>query len=68
MKITERIRLKAPDRLENQVVIDDPEVLGAPYKFSFDYKRSDYRIQEYVCENNTIVIDAEGQAGWKPAK
>ena len=61
MKITERIRLKAPDRLEDQVVIDDPEVLNAPYSFTFEYKRSDYRIQEYVCENNQIVIDSEGK-------
>ena len=61
MKITERIRLKAPDRLEDQVVIDDPEVLNAPYRFTFEYKRSDYRIQEYVCENNQIVIDSEGK-------
>lgn len=61
MKITERIRLKAPDRLEDQVVIDDPKVLNAPYRFTFEYKRSDYRIQEYVCENNQIVIDSEGK-------
>lgn len=61
MKITERIRLKDPDHLENQIVIEDPEVLNAPYRFTFEYKRSDYRIQEYVCENNQIVIDSEGK-------
>ncbi|MBO1541542.1 hypothetical protein [Pseudomonas sp. OA65] len=62
MKITERIRLKGPDHLENQVVIEDPEVLNTPYRFTFDYKRSNYAIQEYVCENNQIVIDSEGKA------
>lgn len=62
LKVTERIRLSAPDRLENQVVIEDPEVLNTPYRFTFEYKRSDYRIQEYVCENNQIVIDKDGKA------
>lgn len=62
MKITERIRLKGPDHLEDQVVIDDPQVLNTPYRFTFDYKRSNYAIQEYVCENNQIVIDSEGKA------
>jgi len=62
MKITERIRLRGPDHLEDQVVIEDPQVLNTPYRFTFDYKRSDYAIQEYVCENNQIVIDSEGKA------
>lgn len=62
MTITERIRLKSPDHLENQVVIEDPQVLNSPYRFTFDYKRSNYAIQEYVCENNQIVIDSEGKA------
>ena len=68
MKITERIRLTAPDRLENLVVVDDPETLGAPYKFTFEYKRSSYKIQEYVCENNQIAIDSEGKTRWSPVK
>ena len=62
VEITERFRLKAPDHLEIQVVINNPEVLNAPYHLTFEYKRSDYRILEYVCENNQIVIDKEGRA------
>ena len=62
MKITERIQLTAPDRLEDQVVIEDPQVLNTPYRFTYQYKRSSYVIQEYVCENNQIVIDSEGKA------
>ncbi|TWC22815.1 MULTISPECIES: hypothetical protein [unclassified Pseudomonas] len=61
MKITERLRLTAPNHLEDQVLIEDPQVLNTPYRFTFEYKRSDYRIQEYVCENNQIVIDSEGK-------
>jgi len=68
MKITERIRLTAPDHLENQVVIEDAETLSAPYKFTFEYKRSKYKIQEFVCENNQIAVDSEGRAQWEQAK
>lgn len=51
MTITERIRLTAPDMLENQIVIDDPKMLIEPYHFSFGYRRNDaYRIMEYYCE------------------
>ncbi len=60
MTITERLRLKSPDLLENRVVIEDPEVLNKPYRFTFDYKRSAYRIHEYVCENNQIETDSDG--------
>lgn len=63
MKITERMRLIAPDMIENKVVLDDPEYLNKPYSFTFQYKRkSDYQIGEYVCENNQTKVDAEGKA------
>jgi len=65
MIITERLRLRGPDHLENQVLIEDPQILKSPYRFTFEYKRSDYRIEEYVCENNQIVIDSEGKATLK---
>src|SRR5687768_16400133 len=45
MKVTERLRLTAPDRLEAQITIDDPSILAKPYKFTFGYKRTrEYRI------------------------
>lgn len=65
MTITERLRLKSPDLLENQVQIDDPQVLTGPYRFTFDYKRSDYRIHEYVCENNQLEVDSDGKTHLK---
>jgi hypothetical protein len=61
MKVTERLRLTAPDLLENQITIDDPDVLAQPYKFTFGYKRNpDYRIMEYICDNNRYHPNAEG--------
>jgi hypothetical protein len=61
MKVTERLRLTAPGLLEDQITIDDPTVLAKPYKFTFGYKRNpDYRIMEYICDNNRNRFDAEG--------
>ncbi len=64
MKITERIRFTGPDTLENQVTIDDPAYLAKPYVFTFGYRRAkDYRIMEYICDNNRNTFDAEGNVG-----
>jgi hypothetical protein len=61
MTVTERLRLTAPDLLENQITIDDPSVLAKPYVFTFGYKRNpEYRIMEYICDNNRNRFDAEG--------
>jgi len=51
MTITERIRLTGPDRLENQITIEDPKMLTEPYRFTYGYKRNDdYQISEYFCD------------------
>jgi hypothetical protein len=61
MKVTERLRLTAPDRLEAQITIEDPSILAKPYKFTFGYKRSrEYRIMEYICDNNRYHSNADG--------
>jgi hypothetical protein len=61
MKVTERFRLTGPNSLENQVTIDDPAFLAKPYKFTFGYRRnSEYRIMEYICDNNRKRFDADG--------
>ncbi|WP_231923388.1 hypothetical protein [Sphingobium cloacae] len=63
MKLTERMRLTAPDMLESKVVIDDPEYFTKPYEFTFQYKRNnDYKIMEFICENNQTKVDADGKA------
>jgi hypothetical protein len=64
MKVTERLRLTGADLLENQITIDDPGMLARPYTFTFGYRRSpDYRIMEYICDNNRHRPDAEGGVG-----
>lgn len=61
MRIVERLRLTAPDRLENQVTIHDPVYLAEPYRFTFGYRRNpEYRIMEYICDNNRNRFDEDG--------
>jgi hypothetical protein len=60
MRLTERIRKTAPDMLEDRVTIYDPMVFKKPYSFTLAYKKSNYKINEYVCDNNQIIIDAKG--------
>jgi hypothetical protein len=58
MRITERLRLINSELLQNQVTIDDPEFLAAPWTWTWMYKRwPGYRIQEYVCEDNRYFED-----------
>jgi hypothetical protein len=60
LRLTERIRKTDPDTLEDHVTIDDPKVFAEPYSFTLTYKKSDYRISEYICENNQIEVDDQG--------
>jgi hypothetical protein len=61
MKITERLRLVAPDILWDEITIEDPAVLDAPWKVTFAYRRMpDYQLLEYVCEDNREYADEAG--------
>ncbi len=60
MKIVERIRLLDEDYMENRVTVTDPEYLSAPWTWRWMYKRwPDYKIQEYICEDNRYYQDPE---------
>jgi hypothetical protein len=68
MKVTERLRLTGPNLLENQITIDDPGVLAKPYTFTFGYRRNpEYRIMEYICDNNRNRFDADGNVSLEVA-
>jgi hypothetical protein len=61
MRVTERLRLTAPDMLEEQGTIEDPAVLVTPYRFTFRYKRnSTYKVAEYVCDDNHYDVNDTG--------
>ena len=60
MKITERLRLLAPDILRNEIVIEDPH-LAEPWTYSYTYRRMPgYKLLEYICEDNRDYVDEQG--------
>jgi hypothetical protein len=65
MRIVERFRLAAPDRLEVQTTITDPEALVKPYTRTAAYGRHrDWTLAEYVCQqNNRNFVTDDGKAG-----
>jgi hypothetical protein len=61
MRITERIRLVAPDTLHDQITIEDPVVLEKPYTYTLAYRRiPNYEMVEFVCDNNREYVDDKG--------
>jgi hypothetical protein len=66
MRITERIRLVTPDVLHDQITIDDPVVLEKPFTYTLGYRRlPNYKMVEFVCENNREYIDEQGRVRMK---
>ena len=60
MMITERISLLDPDHLKDEVTVTDDHLTG-PWSWSWTFQRmKDYKIQEYVCEDNREYIDENG--------
>jgi hypothetical protein len=58
MRIHERIRMIDKDHFENEVTVEDPEYLSAPWKWKWVYqRRPDYKMYEYVCEDNREFAD-----------
>ena len=66
MRITERLRLIAPDVLHDQITIEDPVVLEKPVTYTLAYRRMpNYKMVEFVCENNREYIDEQGRVRMK---
>ena len=60
MKITERMRLLAPDILQDQITVEDP-YFEKPWVYSYSFRRmKDYKLQEYVCEDNREYVTEDG--------
>ncbi|MEO6153449.1 MAG: hypothetical protein ABIT09_09895 [Croceibacterium sp.] len=61
MKITERLHLLAPDILQDAITVED-EYLAKPWTYSYSFRRmKDYKLQEYVCEDNREYVDDSGK-------
>ena len=70
MKIVERFRLTAPDTMNIETTIVDPEALTVPYSMGFRTltRHRSWTIAEYICEeNNRNFLDEKGKAGIKLA-
>jgi hypothetical protein len=60
MRIRERLRVLDANHFEDEITITDPVYLTGPWTFAFQYQRKpDYRIYEYVCEDNRAFADPE---------
>jgi hypothetical protein len=66
MRISERIRLIAPDVIHNQITIDDPVMLEKPVVYTLAHRRmAGYKMVEFVCENNREYVDEQGKIRMK---
>jgi hypothetical protein len=62
LRIRERVRLVRPDVLHDEITITDPEVLEKPVVYTLAYRKMpDYKMVEFVCENNREYVDAQGK-------
>jgi hypothetical protein len=69
MRIIERMRLVAPDILHDQITIQDPVVLEKPVTYTLGYRRlPNYKMVEFVCENNREYVDEQGRVRMRLGK
>ena len=56
-RILERLTLiNGGANLQEKITVTDDSLYTAPWSFTVTYKKVDYKIMEYVCENNRPVI------------
>jgi hypothetical protein len=69
MRIVERMRLVTPDVLHDQITIHDPVVLEKPVTYTLGYRRlANYKMVEFVCENNREYVDSQGRVRMRLGK
>lgn len=60
MRIDERMVITSEDSWEDHITVTDPEYLERPWSWTIQYRRKhDYRINEFVCEDDRIYQDPE---------
>lgn len=60
MRIDERITVTSADSWEDQITVTDPAFLSGPWTWTYKYvRRKDYKINEYVCEENRLYLDPQ---------
>lgn len=57
LTISEKLHLTAPDRLQDDITIVDPDRLARPYRLTFRYRKDPtHRIMEYACDHQGIAV------------
>ncbi len=60
LRIRERLTLIPPKYMQDEVTVEDPVYLTAPWNFVYKYKRyPGYKMNEYVCDSNREYKDSE---------
>jgi hypothetical protein len=59
MTLTERFHLNADGQLQIDMRVDDPVALAKPWEFSRYYRKTDWTIEELVCEDNATYEEFE---------
>ena len=63
LHVIERFTEVRPGVLVNELTVEDPEVFEEPWTSRYVYVyRPDYRLQEFVCQENNRNIDADGHS------
>jgi hypothetical protein len=59
LKLTERLYLNADGNLQIDMRVEDPVALAKPWEFSRYYRKTDWTIEELVCEDNATYEEFE---------
>jgi hypothetical protein len=59
MKLTERIHLTVEGELEIDMRVEDAVALAKPWEFSRRFRKTDWTIEEFVCEDNATYEEFE---------
>jgi hypothetical protein len=59
MRLVERLHLNAEGQLQIDMRVEDPVALVRPWEFSRYYRKTDWTIEELVCEDNATYAEFE---------
>jgi hypothetical protein len=59
LKLTERFHLNADGQLQIDMRVEDPKALAKPWEFARYYRKTDWTIEELVCEDNATYEEFE---------
>ena len=61
MRLIERIYLNDKNQLQVDMRVEDPLALAKPWEFSRYYRKTDWTIEELMCEDNATYTEFENE-------